>query len=81
MEEKIYGDLDSEGIEIVLRDGRLFVRYDAGAHQVVWREDEISQTDLGHIRRGQEAEYSVLLELQRRIERSGGNPYLSNWQR
>jgi hypothetical protein len=81
MEEKIYGDIDAEGLEVIRRDGRLFVRYDAGAHQVVWREDEISQADLERMKGGEQAEYRVLLEVQKRIERSGQDPYVSNWKR
>lgn len=81
MEEKVYGDLDTEGIEVVLRDERFFVRYDAGAHQVAWREDEITKADLGRIAQGEGAVHSLLLELQKRLEMSGADPYLSNWQR
>jgi len=81
MEEKIHGDIDAEGIEVVLRDGQYFVRYDAGAHQIIWREDEITEADLDRIRQGEEAEYLMLIELQKHLERSGKNPYVSNWKR
>ena len=36
-----FGNLQEIGVEVVEREGRLFIRYDAGAHQVAWREDEI----------------------------------------
>ena len=39
METVIYGNLQSEALEVILREGRYFLRYDAGAHQMAWRED------------------------------------------
>lgn len=44
MRVKIY---DQHGIEIFQEDSRFFVRYDAGAHMVVPRLDEISKDEAG----------------------------------
>jgi hypothetical protein len=66
---------------VVLRHERFFVRYDAGAHQVAWREEKITKADLGRIVQGEKAAHSLLLELQKRLQMSGADPYVSNWQR
>lgn len=79
MEEVVFGSLDSEGLEIVSRDGLYFVRYDAGAHVVAWREDEISELEVDSIRSGRATEHEAILTLQRRLEAAGINPYVQNW--
>ena len=79
MEEVVFGSLESDGLEIIYRGGLYFVRYDAGAHMVAWREDEISERDVASIRSGIAAEHEVILGLQQRLEATGANPYEQNW--
>jgi hypothetical protein len=79
METLAHGDLKTEGIEVVRRDGRLYVRCDAGAHTVQWREDEISEEEFRHIVTGSEICAQVLLQIQRRLLASGIDVYKSNW--
>lgn len=79
MERVVYGNLKSEGLEVVARDDRYFVRYDAGAHQVVWREDELAESELASIKLGGSMQQQAMFHLQRRLEQSGVNPYLQNW--
>ena len=78
METVIYGKI-SEGLEIVNRNGRYYLRYDAGAHQVVWREDEISEIESKVISAGGNSEYSGVLAVQNRLTESGVNPNVQNW--
>jgi len=75
-EKKLYA---FNGMEIVVRDGSYFVRHDAGAHQVCWREDQISEEEVEQIRSGKAGRYAVFLALQKRIISSGEDPYKSNW--
>ncbi len=81
MEERVFGDVGGRGLEVVRRDARYYVRYDAGAHQVAWREDELTETEFERLRMGQENEHAVMIALQRRIAASGGDPYTQNWTR
>ena len=75
-EKKIYA---LNGMEIVSRGDAYFVRYDAGAHQVYWREDQISREELEQIKSGKTGQYDVFLALQKRIISLGEDPYKSNW--
>lgn len=77
MDERIYGDVDSQGLEVVLRSGRYFVRYDAGAHQMVWREDELTPEEYERLSKSKAGEYEVIIDLQRRL---GLGAYISNWK-
>lgn len=65
-------------IEIWKRGEKYFVRYDAGAHQIVIREDEISEENALQAGEGKEAAIKMLFDLQRKLELSGINPYISN---
>jgi hypothetical protein len=77
VEEKLFGlELDTDNLEVVRRGDRYFVRYDAGAHQNMWREDEISEPDAMSIGSGRPGEYDVIVRLQRRL---GLGAYTSNW--
>lgn len=79
VEEKLFGlDLDSDGLEVIRRGGRYFVRYDAGAHQIAWREDEISEPDAMSIGTATGGENDVIVRLQRRL---GPDANSSNWAR
>ncbi len=79
MERVHYGGLDQQAFEVVERAGRYFARYDAGAHQVAWREDEISFADLELIESAPDGISCVLKLLQLKLVASGTDPYRSNW--
>lgn len=72
---KIY---DQHGIEIFEEDSRFFVRYDAGAHVVALRLDEISKDDADVAMIGPAAAERVLLSLQKRLQATGIDPYKTN---
>ena len=77
MEEKLFGlTIEKDYLEVVKRDGRYYVRYDAGSHQPIWREDEISADEAEKIGSGRSAEQDVLIALQKRL---GVDAYKSNW--
>jgi hypothetical protein len=78
-ETLVYGSLSSEGMEVVSRGGRFFVRYDAGAHQIAWREDELSADEFDRLRSSKTGEYDVIIALQRRLHLSGEDPNRQNW--
>jgi hypothetical protein len=79
METRVFGDLQRNGLEVVSRQGRYFVRYDAGAHQVAWREDVITQDEFASLSSSSENERSVILALQERLSGAGIDPYKPNW--
>lgn len=75
MRELIYDD----GGVAVLKDGsKYYVRYDAGAHQVAIREDEISEDEAKQVMAGEAEATQVLFAVQRRLTLAGVNPYVSN---
>lgn len=77
VEEKLFGlELDTDYLEVVRRGNRYFVRYDAGAHQMAWREDEITEQDAMRVGSGKVGEYDVIARLQRRL---GLDANTSNW--
>lgn len=65
-------------LQLIQADKRYFVRYDAGAHQVVMREDEITEEEARQIQAGTDAMAAVLFSLQRRLIAQGIDPYVSN---
>ncbi len=73
--ETIYSD---DSVSAFKQDGKYFIRYDAGAHQVEMREDEISEADATQIQDDPTKIEDVLRALQRRLKASGVNPYKSN---
>lgn len=75
MDEKIFEFSD---LEIWRRGDRYFVRYDAGSHQVVMREDEISKDEALFAASGKENAIAMLHGLQERLLRRGVDPYVSN---
>jgi len=75
MQEKIYDDGD---LIIWKRDSKYYLRYDAGAHQVAIREDEITEDEVRMVMKSEGDATKVLFALQERIEKSGVKPYLSN---
>lgn len=75
MSEVIYED---DGL-VVRKDGeRYFVKYDVGTHQIIMREDEISEQDAQRIMSAPAEATKVLFELQRRLINAGVNAYVSN---
>lgn len=77
MEEKLFGlELQQDCLEVVKRDGRFYVRYDAGAQQMVWREDEVTEAEATKIASGRAGEYEVIISIQKRL---GSDAYKSNW--
>jgi hypothetical protein len=75
MREKIYDD----GLVTICRQGpHFFIKYDAGSHQVVLREDEISEEEATLAMKGAEEASRVLFKLQQRLEQAGIDPYVSN---
>jgi hypothetical protein len=65
-------------LQIFRRGDRFFVRYDAGAHQIAMREDEISEAELGQAMLGREHALQMIFNLENRLVKSGENPYVSN---
>ena len=75
----VFGGLNGEGLEVVERAGKLYVRYDAGGIAIAWREDEITREDLEKIRSGPDGEYWTIIDLQRRLIARGEDPHRQNW--
>jgi hypothetical protein len=75
MRKKIY---DDDGIEIFKEANRFFIRYDAGAHAIVIRLDEISQEDAVLAMQGPGGATQVLFSLQQRLLAEGVDPYKTN---
>ena len=79
METLVYGSLKNEGLEVVRRDDRLFLRCNAGAHTIEWREDEISEDEFQRVVAGGASCNRVLLEIQRRLIARDIDAFKSNW--
>ncbi len=75
MTEVIYQD---DSVAVFAKDERYFIRYDAGAHQVEIREDEITQEQAKSIAADPANIEPILWQLQRRLQDTGVNPYKSN---
>lgn len=75
MDIKLFG---CHVVQIFRRNDRLFVRYDAGAHQIAIREDEISEAELDQAMLGPEQALQMLFNLEKRLVKNGENPYVSN---
>jgi hypothetical protein len=67
MEGCVFGSLMQDGLEVVERQGHYFVRYDAGAHQVAWREDEITIREFEQIKDVPHGQYEAIIGLQKRL--------------
>lgn len=65
-------------VELIQCGHRYFVRYDAGAHQVAIREDEISETEATRIQTGTDDMNEVLFAFQKKLLAQGVDPYVSN---
>ncbi len=78
MELKLFGlELEIESCEIVLRDDRYFVHYDADPPHNAWREDELSEDDAYEFGGGKFGAYQVLARLRDRL---GAEAQVTNWQ-
>ena len=66
------------GIEIWQRQGRFFIRYDAGAHVAALREDEITSDEVAEAMSGSDSATAVLFKLQKRLIANGVDPYSAN---
>lgn len=75
MNQKIYKLND---LEIWKKSERFFIRYDAGSHQIVMREDEISADEANQVIQSNEAATKILFDLQKRLIKNGINPYKPN---
>lgn len=77
MEAKLLGlELQRDCLEVIKRGDRYYVRYDAGAQQMIWREDEVTEDEVKKIAEGRAGEYEVIARLQKRL---GADAYKSNW--
>jgi hypothetical protein len=65
-------------LKITEEDGHFFAEYDAGAHQVVRRKDEISEEEAQFAVISRENAVRMLFDLQRRLIEAGTDPYVSN---
>lgn len=75
MKKKLFVDAD---FEIWNENGRFFVIYDAGAHQVIMRKDEITVIEANLVCSGEKSPTDLLFSLQQRMIERGTNPYISN---
>jgi hypothetical protein len=69
---------DADGLVVSQMGIKFYVQYDAGAHQIAMREDEISEEDARRIMSSPAEANKVLFELQKRLMEAGVDPYVSN---
>lgn len=69
---------EEDYLRVFKRLGRFFIRYDAGAHQIAIREDEISEAEARVAAASSEGATTVLLALQRRLLERGVDAYRPN---
>jgi hypothetical protein len=65
-------------LQIWQRGDRYYARYDAGAHQVVMREDEITEAEAKEAMENGRLAVQMLQNLQKRLIEQGIDPYISN---
>lgn len=63
MDEKIFAGY---GVEIFLRQGKYFIRYDAGEIAIKMREDEITHDEAIKAQKSEKDAYEVLLACEQR---------------
>ena len=68
-----------DNLVILKEEDRFFIRYDAGAHLVALREDEISEQEANEAMTGKNEATRVLFALQKRLTESGNDPHVSNF--
>lgn len=64
--------------QIIQSGEHFFIRYDAGSHQVVMREDKITAAEAAEAAKSTDAAANLLFKLQRSLLKRGINPYKSN---
>lgn len=69
---------DADGLVIFKQGSKYYARYDAEAHQIAMREDDISDTEVKRLMSNPTEATKVLFELQERLMRAGIDPYVSN---
>lgn len=69
---------DADGLVVSKLGEKFYIRYDVGAHQIIMREDEISEEEARRVMIGPAEAAKVLFELQEKLTRSGIDPYVSN---
>lgn len=69
---------DEDGLVVSKRGVKFYVKYDAGAHQIAMREDEISEEEARRVMTDPTEATKVLFELQKRLTQAGINPYAAN---
>ena len=69
---------DADGLVLSKVGPKFYVTYDAGAHQLAMRQDEVSQEDAMRIMASSVEATKVLFELQKRLTEAGVDPYASN---
>jgi hypothetical protein len=65
-------------LQIWQRGDLYYARYDAGAHQVVMREDEITEAEAKEAMKNGRLAVQMLQNLQKRLIEQGIDPYISN---
>ena len=75
MKVKIY---DKNNIKIFKVGNRYYIEYDAGAHQIAIREDEISEDEANIIINDESKLMTVLFAIQKRLIARGEKPYKYN---
>jgi uncharacterized protein YccT (UPF0319 family) len=75
MRKNIFNEND---VTIFMQDGKFFIRYDVGSHQIVIREDEISEKEAMQVIENSNKVIEVLFSLQKRLLLAGVDPYVSN---
>lgn len=68
----------SSGIQVWQRGDLFFIRYDAGSHVPVIREDEISEDEAKQALQGEPAAIELLKAIQASLQGIGVDPYVSN---
>lgn len=69
---------EEDGLTLTIDDGRYYLLYDAGSHQVAMRKDEITEQEAQQILADPAEATPILFRLQRKLEASGVDPYVSN---
>jgi hypothetical protein len=65
-------------LEIWIRNGNYYAKYDAGSHLVCMREDLLTEDEAKLALTGNEGALKMLFKLQERLIEMGINPYESN---
>ncbi len=70
---------EGNGVKLIERSGVLYLRYDAGAHQVEIREDVVSGVDAEKIKSGETTLINqILMRIQTELINANIDPYRSN---